>query len=443
MPAPPLQSAPGGEPNPLPPFLRARYEWSETLGNGAYGTVFKARQVSTGRSVAIKHLSNIFVDRIRARRALREIVLLTHLHGHDNIVRILDVELPPGRAWTDVFVVLELMETDLHAIIKSGQNLSDQHLQYFIYQTVRGLKYIHSAGIIHRDLKTGNLLVNSDCSVKICDFGLARQAKTSNSRFHMTEYVATRWFRAPEVMMTAGEYNEAMDLWSVGCILAEFLGGKPIFKGRTYLDTLNQIISVLGTPSDVTLRRVVSNPDAGNRILSYMRTLEWQPKTDLAARYPKANPLAVDLLEKLLRWDPSERLTVDGVLAHPWLAAYHELDDEPTCPQRVSLPFDDASYDNRSHFSEDEKDQLRRRIMEAGKTVSAGRVGISLTSLDAGSMGSLNGLRKHRSSAAISPTAITPVQGKFGEEPEPAMRSLTVEQELREAEARREGGYHQ
>lgn len=128
-------------------------------------------------------------------------------------MRILDVEVPSGRGWNDVFVILELMETDLHAIIKSGQSLSDQHLQYFIYQTVRGLKYIHSAGIIHRDLKTGNLLVNSDCSVKICDFGLARQSKGGSSRFHMTEYVATRWFRAPEVMMTAGDYNEAMDLW--------------------------------------------------------------------------------------------------------------------------------------------------------------------------------------------------------------------------------------
>lgn len=115
---------------------------------------------------------------------------------------------------------------------------------------------------------------------------------------------------------------------SVGCILAEFLGGKPIFKGRTYLDTLNQIIGVLGTPSDLTLRKVVSNPEAGNRILSYIKTLEWQPKIDLRTKYPKANPLAVDLLENLLRWDPHERLTVDGVLAHPWLSAYHELDDE-------------------------------------------------------------------------------------------------------------------
>ena len=283
-------------------------------------------------------------------------------------MRILDVELPPGRAWNDVYVILELMETDLHAIIKSGQQLSDQHIQYFIYQTVRGLKYIHTAGIIHRDLKTGNLLVNSDCSVKICDFGLARQANSNNARFHMTEYVATRWFRAPEVMMTAGDYNEAMDLWweclestredcqltivpsyvsgALDVFWLNSLAANPSSRDGLVgfchivflslsdgfllpdLDTLNQIIGVLGTPSDGTLRKVVSNADAGNRILSYMKTLEWQPKVDLRTKYPKANPLAVDLLEKLLRWDPNGRLTVDGVLTHPWLSAYHELDDE-------------------------------------------------------------------------------------------------------------------
>jgi mitogen-activated protein kinase 7 len=126
------------------------------------------------------------------------------------------------------------MEADLHSIIRSQQPLSDQHYQFFIYQICRGLKYIHSAEVLHRDLKPGNLLVNADCELKICDFGLARGVlppPEQNGGF-LTEYVATRWYRAPEVMLSFRSYSKAIDMWSVGCILAELLGGTPLFKGR-------------------------------------------------------------------------------------------------------------------------------------------------------------------------------------------------------------------
>jgi mitogen-activated protein kinase 7 len=283
------------------------------------------------------------------------------------IIKIMGVEVGETSDYNDVFVVLELMETDLHAIVKSGQQLTDPHLQYFIYQLARGLKYIHSAGIIHRDLKTGNLLVNSDCEMKICDFGLARQK--GNTGF-MTEYVATRWYRAPEVMMTSGDYTAAMDMWSVGCILAEFLGGKPLFKGRTCtlsvlfsndvdLDTLNQMIGVLGTPDEETLQRVVTTPETSSRILSYIKTLKWCPKVPLSTKFPDANPLAVALLERLLRWDPKERPTVDQVLADPWLREFHDLADEPVCISAVELPFDNVVENRATVFGDVEKTQLR------------------------------------------------------------------------------------
>jgi mitogen-activated protein kinase 7 len=132
------------------------------------------------------------------------------------------------------------MEADLHAIIRSKQPLSDQHYQFFIYQICRGignslgLKYIHSAEVLHRDLKPGNLLVNADCELKICDFGLARgvlQSPQQNGGF-LTEYVATRWYRAPELMLSFRSYSKAIDMWSVGCILAELIGGQPLFRGR-------------------------------------------------------------------------------------------------------------------------------------------------------------------------------------------------------------------
>ena len=142
--------------------------------------------------------------------------------------------------FNEIYISQELMEADLHQIIRSEQPLTDAHYQYFIYQICRGVKYIHSANVLHRDLKPGNLLVNADCELKICDFGLARGYSDTPdpSGGFMTEYVATRWYRAPEIMLSFKSYTKAsirfnvVDMWSVGCILAELLGGKPLFKGR-------------------------------------------------------------------------------------------------------------------------------------------------------------------------------------------------------------------
>src|SRR5436853_741163 len=128
------------------------------------------------------------------------------------------------------------METDMHRVIRT-QELSDDHCQYFIYQTLRALKAMHSANVLHRDLKPSNLLLNANCDLKVCDFGLARSAASTddNSGF-MTEYVATRWYRAPEIMLTFKEYTKAIDVWSVGCILAEMLSGKPLFPGKDCIE---------------------------------------------------------------------------------------------------------------------------------------------------------------------------------------------------------------
>eukprot|EP00495_Collosphaeridae_sp_1-RS-2012_P004645 TRINITY_DN394_c0_g1_i2.p1 TRINITY_DN394_c0_g1~~TRINITY_DN394_c0_g1_i2.p1 ORF type:complete len:131 (-),score=27.06 TRINITY_DN394_c0_g1_i2:2-394(-) len=120
-------------------------------------------------------------------------------------------------------MVLGFMETDLHKIIYSKNALTDEHNQYFIYQTLRALKYINSAGVLHRDLKPSNLLLNGNCDLKICDFGLAR---AKSSRYELTEYVVTRWYRAPEIMCSCHEYDEKIDVWSLGCILAELILGR-------------------------------------------------------------------------------------------------------------------------------------------------------------------------------------------------------------------------
>jgi len=134
----------------------------------------------------------------------------------------------------DIYVVSDLMETDLAAIIKSKQALTDDHIQFFLYQILRGLKYMHSAGVLHRDLKPRNLLVNTNCDLKICDFGLARAdiPLLNSHSVVFTDYIMTRWYRAPEVLLSWKKYTKAIDVWSVGCILAEMMMRKPLFPGQ-------------------------------------------------------------------------------------------------------------------------------------------------------------------------------------------------------------------
>lgn len=196
-------------------------------------------------------------------RTLREMKLLRYFN-HENIISILDIQKPRSyETFNEVYLIQvghsrnqsphtspslttlfqELMETDMHRVIRT-QDLSDDHCQYFIYQTLRALKAMHSANVLHRDLKPSNLLLNANCDLKVCDFGLARSAASQedNSGF-MTEYVATRWYRAPEIMLTFKEYTKAIDVWSVGCILAEMLSGKPLFPGKDCKSTTLQSFS--------------------------------------------------------------------------------------------------------------------------------------------------------------------------------------------------------
>ncbi|EJT96685.1 kinase-like protein [Dacryopinax primogenitus] len=329
-------------------IVDSEYDFVKELGQGAYGCVVAARHRRSGEGCAIKKITNINTKRILTKRCLREIRLLHHFRGHKNITCLYDMDIvyEPNGDYNEVYLYEELMEADLHAIIRSGQPLSDAHFQSFIYQTLCGLKYIHSANVLHRDLKPGNLLVNADCELKICDFGLARgwqpgpgtqQHSNKGQQGFMTEYVATRWYRAPEIMLSFANYGPAIDIWSVGCIFAELLGGKPIFKGRDYVDQLNQILHYLGTPSEDTLRRVGSP-----RAQDYIRSLPIKPRIPFQSLYPHANPLAIDLLSQMLCFDPAKRISCEKALEHPYLAVWHDTADEPLCSQTFDFGFEEV-----------------------------------------------------------------------------------------------------
>ncbi|XP_058424051.1 mitogen-activated protein kinase 11 isoform X4 [Diceros bicornis minor] len=217
---------------------------------GAPSSAYDAR---LRQKVAVKKLSRPFQSLIHARRTYRELRLLKHLK-HENVIGLLDVFTPATSIedFSEVYLVTTLMGADLNNIVKC-QALSDEHVQFLVYQLLRGLKYIHSAGIIHRDLKPSNVAVNEDCELRILDFGLARQADEE-----MTGYVATRWYRAPEIMLNWMHYNQTVDIWSVGCIMAELLQGKALFPGNDYIDQLKRIMEVVGTPSPEVLAKISS-----------------------------------------------------------------------------------------------------------------------------------------------------------------------------------------
>ncbi|KAG2143083.1 kinase-like domain-containing protein [Suillus clintonianus] len=314
------------------------YQVLELIGEGAYGIVCSAIHNTSQRKVAIKRIAP-FDHSMFCLRTLREIKLLRHFR-HENIISILDILQPPSfDQFREVYLVQELMETDLHRVIRT-QQLSDDHCQYFIYQALRALKALHSADVLHRDLKPSNLLLNANCDLKVCDFGLARSARpppnvANDSSTFMTEYVATRWYRAPEVMLTFKEYTRAIDMWSVGCVLAEMLSGKPLFPGRDYHDQLSIILDVLGTPSIDDFYAISSQ-----RSREYIRALPFRKSKPFSQLFPAANPLAIDFLEKCLTFSPRRRITVVEALQHPYFEPYHDPDDEP-----IADPIDPSFFD--------------------------------------------------------------------------------------------------
>lgn len=339
--------------------VSSHYQILEIVGEGAYGIVCSAIHKPLNQKVAIKKIEP-FERSMLCLRTLRELKLLKHFN-HENIISILAIQRPVSyEFFNEIYLIQELMETDLHRVIRT-QKLTDDHIQYFIYQTLRALKAMHLANVLHRDLKPSNLLLNSNCDLKVCDFGLARSIASSEDNFgYMTEYVATRWYRAPEIMLTFQEYTTAIDVWSVGCILAEMLSGRPLFPGRDYHNQLWLIMEVLGTPNMEDYYNIKSK-----RAREYIRSLPFCKKIPFQDLFGninpnvQINPLAIDLLENLLIFNPAKRITVDDALKHPYLKLYHDPNDEPVSEK---IPEDFFDFDKRK--DELSIDDLKKMLYE-------------------------------------------------------------------------------
>ena len=286
--------------------------------HASYGTVYSAVDGVTGERVAIKCIRKLFQNVADAVRVLREVKLLRLLSGDPGLVRAKAVLLPPSHAFSELYIVFEVMDSDLRTVIGANDDLTATHHRVIMYQMLRGLAFMHGAGVLHRDLKPNNVLVNSNCLVKLCDLGLARPAcpDAANPSVAMTDYVATRWYRAPELCGSFyGVYTAAVDVWSMGCIFAETVLRRPLFPGRDVVDQLTRITDMLGKPSD----RVIDGIE-NDRARRFMCSIPDKLPVPLAEvmRGCCDDPLAIDLLSRMIAFDPSERPTAAEALRHPY-----------------------------------------------------------------------------------------------------------------------------
>ncbi|KAJ5865854.1 hypothetical protein N7534_000407 [Penicillium rubens] len=286
--------------------ITSRYTELQPVGMGAFGLVCSAKDQLTAQPVAVKKIMKPFSTPVLSKRTYRELKLLKHLR-HENIISLSDIFISPLE---DIYFVTELLGTDLHRLLTS-RPLEKQFIQYFLYQILRGLKYVHSAGVVHRDLKPSNILINENCDLKICDFGLARIQDPQ-----MTGYVSTRYYRAPEIMLTWQKYDVEVDIWSAGFF---------DHYGATW-DSPDDVIQTIC--SENTLRFVKSLPKR-----------ERQP---LANKFKNADADAVDLLERMLVFNPKQRIQASEALAHEYLAPYHDPTDEPVSQEKFDWSFNDA-----------------------------------------------------------------------------------------------------
>ena len=284
------------------------------VGEGAYGIVYKCRNKETKEYVAIKKFKES-EDEIVKKTMRRELKVLQVLKN-DNIVEFKQAFKQKG----NLYLVFEFIDKNLLELLEqSPTGLSPQLIKNLIFQLCKAVKYLHDQNIIHRDVKPENLLIDNKMNLKLCDFGFARKI-LNNKNENLTDYVATRWYRSPELLITGGIYGPEVDYWAIGCIMGELADGKPIFPGENEIDQIHCIQKVLGNLPDDQIETFYSNPIyAGKNLLNVEK-----PET-LERRYMGILPkIAISFMKGLLELDPKKRLCGEKVFQHPYFAGLVE-----------------------------------------------------------------------------------------------------------------------
>ena len=363
-------------------------EITQKLGKGAYAVVFKAVDKKTKEVVALKKIFDAFQNATDAQRTFREIMYLQALSTpkqHPNIIRLRNFLKAENDK--DIYLVFDFMETDLHAVIRANI-LEAVHKQFIVFQTLKALRFCHSCQLLHRDMKPSNLLLNEECVLKIADFGLARTVKdaekASAENSVLTDYVATRWYRAPEIILGSTSYTKAVDMWALGCIVAEMFTGKPLLPGSSTIDQLDKILSVCGKPSATAIAAMKSNFAA--QMIDTQCTKNkipgpWPSKAEADAHRraalqelmikacPSLDPAVVDLVNGMLDIDPSTRMTVEQALAHPWMVPFASGTTDPSEDinqnGELIIPLDDDTKHGVGIYRDKLYDELKKLRKDA------------------------------------------------------------------------------
>jgi len=302
------------------------------LGRGGYGVVMEAMDLRNGQKVAIKKMKNVFAHLNTAKCSLRELALMMHFN-HRNIIDVVDCMLPESRnedIYQQVYYVMPKMQSTLKTVsCFSSIEITVNHRCFILYQLLCGIEYIHRCDVIHRDLKPENILIDSDCTIKITDFGMARGLKHDEEEVDcaspqqsdevlLSEYVTTRWYRAPEIMLCSRHYHYSIDVWSIACIHCEMILRKPIFAGQHHLEQLDLIFDAVGTPNKTECRQWIKSYDA----LRWVLSLPTKPRKSISAIFESRSKCKdisrneVDLVSKMFILNPERRIATKQALNH-------------------------------------------------------------------------------------------------------------------------------
>ena len=351
-------------------YRKMSYTHFKQIGSGAYGKVYSAKTLH-GKRVAIKEIFDLrhVIDSIKL---IRELKMLKHfnVYKHPNIIQLKDVYIKepklkynllrsPKSSYNEVCIVTDLVDIDLHKLIQKYRikplknPLTEKHYEYFAAQLVSGLYYLASANIIHRDLKPSNIVINADCELKIIDFGLSRTKDNGNYNKEQTDYVVTRWYRAPEIILYNNEYgyDKQVDIWALGCVLAEMILKRPLFDGDDYKEQLKKILEFIELTDDDFEYLKKLNHKAGtlafineykltNSNYSFMERFRVQQRLCFYAdnkntKIPEAiSDELILLIEQMLIINPERRITIEKLIEHPYFSdiLYTENKSKGTIP---------------------------------------------------------------------------------------------------------------